>query len=87
MAILSQVGVRGTSRRRSRRGLALFALLFAVSQQAAADTLRLDAPGLFARAVTEDVRLADDGKAEIATVSTAMTRFGIDPSKPNPLVS
>ncbi len=31
--------------------------------------------------------LADDGKAEMATVSAAMKKFGIDPSKPNPLVS
>ena len=31
--------------------------------------------------------LADDGKAEMATVTAAMAKFGIDPSKPNPLVS
>ncbi|MBM2854539.1 MAG: pyruvate dehydrogenase (acetyl-transferring), homodimeric type [Steroidobacteraceae bacterium] len=31
--------------------------------------------------------LADDGKAETATVTMAMKKFGIDPSKPNPLVS
>ena len=31
--------------------------------------------------------LADDGKAEMATVIAAMKKFGIDPSKPNPLVS
>ncbi|MDH4259783.1 MAG: pyruvate dehydrogenase (acetyl-transferring), homodimeric type, partial [Gammaproteobacteria bacterium] len=31
--------------------------------------------------------LADDGKADVATVSAAMRKFGIDPSKPNPLVS
>jgi pyruvate dehydrogenase E1 component len=30
--------------------------------------------------------LADDGKADMATVSAAMKKFGIDPSKPNPLV-
>jgi pyruvate dehydrogenase E1 component len=31
--------------------------------------------------------LADDGKAEMATVTMAMKKFGIDPAKPNPLVS
>ena len=29
--------------------------------------------------------LADDGKAEVTTVTAAMKQFGIDPSKPNPL--
>ena len=30
--------------------------------------------------------LADDGKVDMASVATAMKKFGIDPSKPNPLV-
>jgi len=31
--------------------------------------------------------LADEGKVDVATVTAAMRKFGIDPAKPNPLVS
>jgi pyruvate dehydrogenase E1 component len=31
--------------------------------------------------------LADDGQADMATVAAAMEKFGIDPAKPNPLVT
>ena len=31
--------------------------------------------------------LADEGKLDVATVTSALERFGIDPDKPNPVTA